>query len=112
MVELAHWELFLHDDTADGSDFDDSQLEYGNPYFSDQDNQFSLDEATHTPLRNMRRGWSTQDASQPRDIPSEIAIEVGSSAVHDHESDHEIPRGASIAHNLIKRENSCISRST
>jgi inhibitor of KinA sporulation pathway (predicted exonuclease) len=75
MVESADWGELLGNLPEDGSDFDESQVDVDNGYFTDDANEFGLDDATHTQARHMRGEWSTQEGGLSSDIPSEIAIE-------------------------------------
>ena len=77
MVELADWGDLLGNIPDDGSNFDESMIDVDNGYFTDDDNQFALDDATHTQARHIRQEWSTREGELSSDIPSEIAIENG-----------------------------------
>ena len=104
MVELADWGDFLGNLPENGSNFNESQLDVDNGYFTDDDNGFGLDDATHTQARHMRGEWSTQEGRLSSDIPSKIAIENGPQTEENPHPEPENNIDELSAHELFKQE--------
>ena len=105
MVESADWGDLFCNLPDDGSNFDESQLDVDNGYFTDDANEFGLDDATHTEARHMRAEWSTQEGGLSSDIPSEIAIENGPQNEEFLEPEADIEIDELSAPELLKQEN-------
>ncbi|GFH50229.1 predicted protein [Chaetoceros tenuissimus] len=104
MVELADWGDLLGNIPEDGSNFDESMVDVDNGYFTDDDNQFELDDATHTQARHMRQEWSTREGELSSDIPSEIAIENGPQNTEIPQPEPELDIDQLQAPELLKQE--------
>jgi len=51
-------EIFLGDFSSDGSDFDAADGNSYKDHYSDDDDKFSLDDVSHSELRDMREAWN------------------------------------------------------
>ena len=111
MAEEENWEEYLEDLSSDGSDLAKFELGEDEIYFSDDGELFSLDDVTHTEVRDIRNHWSTQEQIHRPSIPTEIAtrnrIDTRENEDVEGESEEEkceIPKGMSIAHNYLTQE--------
>ena len=81
-------------------------------YYSDDDDLFSLDDASHSEVRDIWEAWNAQTPISKPLIPTDINTENGPKSSNsakcneDHSNDKgdEIPKGTSITHNYIKKE--------
>ena len=70
-------EFFLGDFASDASDFDAADGNSYKDYYSDDDNLFSLDDVSHSELRDIWKAQNAQTSAQEAFISTEIIIENG-----------------------------------
>jgi len=70
-------ENILGDFAYDGSDFDATDGDSCEDYYSDDDDLFSLDNVSRSELRDVRRAWNFQTRAQKVFIPTDIITENG-----------------------------------
>ena len=105
-------EYFFGDFASDGSDFDAGDGNSYKDYYSDDDDLFSLHDASHSEVRYVREAWNAQTPISKPLIPTEISTENGPKSSNsakcnkDHSNDKrdEIPKGTSITHKYIKND--------
>ena len=105
-------ENFFGDFASDGSDFDAGDGNSYKDYYSDDDDLFSLDDVSHSEIHDIRKAWNAHTPISEPLIPTEIDTENGPKSSNstkcnkDRSNDEgdEIPKGASIAHQYIKKE--------
>ena len=105
-------ENFFGDFASDGSDFDAADGNSYKDYYSDDDDLFSLDDVSHSEIHDIRKAWNAHTPISEPLIPTEIDTENGPKSSNstkcnkDRSNDEgdEIPKGASIAHQYIKKE--------
>ena len=102
-------EYFFGDFASDGSDFDAADGNSYKDYYSDDDDLFSLHDASDSEVRDTREAWNAQTPISKPLIPTEINTENGPKSSNsakcnkDHSNDKrdEIPKGTSITHEHI-----------
>jgi len=68
---------FFGDFASDGSDFDATEDNSYKDYYSDDDDLFSLHDASHSEVRDIREAWNAQTPISKPLIPTEINTENG-----------------------------------
>ena len=70
-------EIFVGDFASDGSDFDAADGNSYKDYYSDDDDLFSLDDVSHSEVRDIREAWNAQTPISEPLNPTEINTENG-----------------------------------
>ena len=70
-------EFFFGDSASDGSDFDAADGNSYKDYYSDDDDLFSLDDVSHSEVRDIREAWNAQTPISEPLNPTEINTENG-----------------------------------
>ena len=97
-------EYFFGDFASDGSDFDAADGNSYKDYYSDDIDLFSLHDASHSEVRDIREAWNAQTPISKPIIQTEINTENAPKSSNsakcnkDHSNDKrdEIPKGTSI----------------